>query len=250
MTNLELMICEAENSGEIDLDTRDIMLGILNESTAQARHAIQHSDRGKALIRDAQGYRTDSDNALKLGDKKKARELRKLADDYSDACDEEMRIADKIDPRAFADNAYRFGKVDLPGYRDMGRDVSKKNPWRGNSKREVRKPGYKDLDASQREKIKDIYDKINKSKMKKDKAQELKKEIDNMRLSPRKRKELNERIDNLSREHELNKEKRNDLLKNTRNTVKESVLEEIYEAELCGDITPEERAALIDYLND
>lgn len=31
---------------------------------------------------------------------------------------------------------------------------------------------------------------------------------------------------------------------------KESVLEEIYEAELCGDITPEERSALIDYLND
>ena len=43
MTNLELMICEAENSGEIDLDTRDIMLSILNESTAQARHAIQHT---------------------------------------------------------------------------------------------------------------------------------------------------------------------------------------------------------------
>ena len=34
MTKLELMICEAENNGEIDLDTRDIMLGILNESTA------------------------------------------------------------------------------------------------------------------------------------------------------------------------------------------------------------------------
>ena len=30
---------------------------------------------------------------------------------------------------------------------------------------------------------------------------------------------------------------------------KESVLEEIYEAELCGDITPEERQSLIDYMN-
>ena len=28
MTNLELMICEAENAGEIDLDTRDIMLDV------------------------------------------------------------------------------------------------------------------------------------------------------------------------------------------------------------------------------
>ena len=37
MTNLELMICEAENAGEIDLDTRDMMLSVLNESTAQAR---------------------------------------------------------------------------------------------------------------------------------------------------------------------------------------------------------------------
>ena len=31
--------------------------------------------------------------------------------------------------------------------------------------------------------------------------------------------------------------------------IKESVLEEIYEAELCGDITPEERMALIDYMD-
>ena len=39
MTNLELMICEAENAGEIDLGTRDMMLSILNESTAQARNS-------------------------------------------------------------------------------------------------------------------------------------------------------------------------------------------------------------------
>ena len=39
MTNLELMICEAENSGEIDLDTRDVMLGILNEATRQAKES-------------------------------------------------------------------------------------------------------------------------------------------------------------------------------------------------------------------
>ena len=35
----------------------------------------------------------------------------------------------------------------------------------------------------------------------------------------------------------------------TTNGLKESVLEEIYEAELCGDITPEERQSLIDYMN-
>ena len=31
MTNLELAICEAENAGEIDLDTRNELLGILSE---------------------------------------------------------------------------------------------------------------------------------------------------------------------------------------------------------------------------
>ena len=35
----------------------------------------------------------------------------------------------------------------------------------------------------------------------------------------------------------------------TTSGLKESVLEEIYEAELCGDITPEERISLIDYMN-
>ena len=37
--------------------------------------------------------------------------------------------------------------------------------------------------------------------------------------------------------------------RSTGKPVKESVLEEIYEAELCGDITPEERMALIDYMD-
>ena len=40
MTKLELIICEAENNGEIDLDTRDIMLGILNESTRYGKEAL------------------------------------------------------------------------------------------------------------------------------------------------------------------------------------------------------------------
>ena len=37
--------------------------------------------------------------------------------------------------------------------------------------------------------------------------------------------------------------------KNSGKVAKESVLEDIYEAELCGEITPEERMALIDYMN-
>lgn len=45
MTNLELMICEAENAGEIDLNTRDTMLGILNEATRQAKESSIFGDK-------------------------------------------------------------------------------------------------------------------------------------------------------------------------------------------------------------
>ena len=45
MTNLELAICEAENSGEIDLDTRDMMLGILTEATRQAKESEKFNIR-------------------------------------------------------------------------------------------------------------------------------------------------------------------------------------------------------------
>ena len=46
MTKLELAICEAENSGEIDLDTRDMMLSVLTEGqgTAQYRAAKRVGD--------------------------------------------------------------------------------------------------------------------------------------------------------------------------------------------------------------
>ena len=37
MTDLEYMICEAERCGEIDLDTRDEMIGIITESRASSR---------------------------------------------------------------------------------------------------------------------------------------------------------------------------------------------------------------------
>ena len=51
MTKLELAICEAENNGEIDLDTRDMMLSILNESTAQARQVKKLDDASRKLLR-------------------------------------------------------------------------------------------------------------------------------------------------------------------------------------------------------
>ena len=49
MTNLELVICEAENAGEIDLDTRDILLGILNESTALSTNTDRRDEELKKI---------------------------------------------------------------------------------------------------------------------------------------------------------------------------------------------------------
>ena len=272
MTNLELMICEAENAGEIDLDTRDMMRGIRNESTAQYRARHKADEENHKWCVELQKLDDMKRKFEAEGNKRMANATADKMREIKNKRDEAFHYANTVDPDDNARRSYIQGKHMVPTAKkysgkskdpnrmsryeriinhdiEIGKAYAKKNPWRGNSERDVRQPGYKDLDASQREKIKDIYDKINKSKMKKDKAQELKKELRKMILTGKKRNELNERIDKLSREHESNKEKRNDLLKNTRNTMKESVLEEIYESELNGKITDEERRLLIDYMD-
>ena len=190
MTNLELAICEAENAGEIDLDTRDMMLGILNESTAQARRSEQlihkieklRGDYGLCQYTTMNTPPTNSENRKKIKDSwNKQRELKKEIK----AAKAQLKT---IDPKERAFNALDSGRSasywrdDGKGIiddRKEGKKIASKNPWRGNSKREPEVKGkYK-----------------------------------------------------------------------TTSGLKESVLEEIYEAELCGDITPEERMALIDYMN-
>ena len=190
MTNLELAICEAENSGKIDLETRNMMLAVLNESTAQARNAKKLIDKierlrgeyGKSQYTAMSTLPTNSENRKKIKDSlSKQRELKKeikATRDQLKATDPKHRATDAMDN---GEEAAYWGDddSDFIDSRKKGKKITSKNPWRGNSYREPEVKGkYK-----------------------------------------------------------------------TSNGLKESVIEEIYEAELCGEITPEERAYLIDYMN-
>ena len=189
MTNLELAICEAENAGEIDLDTRDMMLDVLNESTAQAKTVEKVRkemrdlhDKELRLLEMKKKFEAEGNEKMAKAAEDKAREI-------NDKRCELFVKREKIDPKHLAGGASVAGKR-AARYKERnntmydyelrtGKESVSKNPWRGNSKRKERKPGrYK-----------------------------------------------------------------------TTSGLKESVLEEIYEAELCGDITPEERMALIDYMD-
>ena len=87
-----------------------------------------------------------------------------------------------------------------------------------------------------------------KKKHKADEAAKVREEINKTRLlSKKKRNALLTRIYDIEKDLEDAKAEYKVRYK-TGKGIKESVLEEIYEAELCGDITPEERMALIDYM--
>ena len=194
MTKLELAICEAENNGEIDLDTRDMMLSVLTEGQGTAQYrAVKRVGDEEDKIREkidrlekiAQSYANQGNTRMYVATKQKIPKL----------LDEIMKLNKKIveiDPYGHANSSKEFGSEagrNKAVEGDTERTLKSKmrgslaagmNEWRGNSKREPEVKGrYK-----------------------------------------------------------------------TTNGLKESVLEEIYEAELCGDITPEERMALIDYMED
>lgn len=94
---------------------------------------------------------------------------------------------------------------------------------------------------------KELGDLLNRMKPKYEQALKVKKEVAEVKLMmPSKRKDINNKLDTVIETYKKIEREYNQ----TTNVKQESVLEEIYEAELCGDITPEERAVLIDYLND
>ena len=94
---------------------------------------------------------------------------------------------------------------------------------------------------------KELGDLLNRMKSKYEQALNLKKEVAGVKLiMPSKRKDINNRLDAVINEYKKIEREYNQMA----NAKQESVLEEIYEAELSGDITQEERALLIDYLND
>ena len=68
MTNLELAICEAENAGEIDLDTRNELLFVLTEGTniEIMKHKLQTKELLKTSMRKIKRYiRTGNPKALR-----------------------------------------------------------------------------------------------------------------------------------------------------------------------------------------
>ena len=195
MTNLELMICEAENNGEIDLDTRDVMLSILNESTAEAREAeriYKEIKNKEELIRK---FEEIIKKSRKEDDFNKRHKIKKAAQEKIDKLTKEIgqlqqkvsKYSDAYLRKMHGDNAARMLKSDLYGSSKDDREY-----WAGSE--------------------------ISKG----------------MKVKKRK---------NNTKERTPGRYK-------TCSGLKESVLEEIYEAELCGDITPEERMALIDYMED
>ena len=191
MTKLELRICEAENMGEIDLDTRDMMLNVIGESTAQVRQAVKIDKQINEVYDKIQNLKNLRYKFKREGNQRMVDETDKKIKKLEKEEQELYKRRDRIDPGRHASVAKYLAQIASThnaksdhvlrdGFIDRGRASAKKNPWRGNSKREEREPGmYK-----------------------------------------------------------------------TTNGLKESVLEEIYEAELCGDITAEERMALIDYMSE
>ena len=181
MTNLELIICEAENAGEIDLNTRDIMLSILNEST--------------------------------------------------------LKAAPNGEPK-------RMSTAEYKNYMAQHEENTKKSKNQTNQKGSDQSYDAEVLD--------DRTSNLIKKKYRADEAAKVREEINKTRLlSKKKRNALLARIDALEKGLEDAKTEYKDYMKSDKRPVlkKESVLEEIYEAELCGDITPEERMALIDYMD-
>ena len=177
MTKLELMICEAENAGEIDLDTRDTMLGILNESTLKAEPV---------------------------------------------------------------DGPRRMSTEEYKKYMSQHEENIKKRKNQSNQRGSGQSYDAEILD--------DITGNLIKKKHKADEAAKVREEINKTRLlSKKKRNALLTRIYDIEKDLEDAKAEYKVRYK-TGKGIKESVLEEIYEAELCGDITPEERMALIDYM--
>ena len=191
MTKLELMICEAENNGEIDLDTRDQMLGILNESTRYGREATSIIKRLETL--DAKSSKL-YDITRRLEEEGKNNAARK-SQEQLDKVEEEIatlkKKLKKVDPSVSV--------VDHGGYKSIETSLT------------VGKGAKVD-------------------------------DYDGRRLGKNLTKHSNFR--------NYKEDNRKSGMYKTCKGLKESVLEEIYEAELCGDITSEERAALIDYMED
>ena len=155
---------------------------------------------------------------------------RKLSDDFWQAFKRYDDLREALQDRGYTAPAEKTGKY-LPG------NIDDDTKARLNTLREKKR----------KKAMAELSELMDTMKLKYHDAVGLKKTISNTKLMlPSKRRELNARLDKIISKYDKAKAEYDRLA-----SIKyESVLEEIYEAELCGDITPEERMALIDYMDD
>ena len=167
MTRLELAICEAENNGDIDIYTRDMMLDIINESTAQSRRVSRMEEKMNKLMEKMTALEKMRKKYIADGDNSKVDIVDKQIDKLRFQLNTIRRDQHKIDPTYSALASYSSGKsaakaiADMKKYKNdpstrgtaerlrddanfwanVGHAHAKENPLRGNSKREVERAG-------------------------------------------------------------------------------------------------------------
>ena len=209
MTRLELAIYEAENNGDIDIYTRDMMLDIINESADDVKKLVDRYHDIERQIEDVKRGKSSSDNYLSL-----KRELSDLERDI----EKEVSIYKK-------ELAAKKGAPEKSG---MYKNVK--------------------CDDSDRKLMADMR-KINQAlTVVKQTRKKLEAEVAKGKMVGS-RHVMRSKLDNMERDLKSGRKDGINRMKAKLRTAKESVLEDIYEAELNGEITPAERQSLIDYMN-
>lgn len=225
MSFLELAICEAENNGEIDLDTRDNLLTVLTEGSINPLKKFVERIRA---IRETKPDEYDGPEEIKKYIDKNGEDLIAAAK-LLEREPEKLRkseISWSVGVILSSIGALVFG---------MAKPAFCMVPIVGTLLMIVISIIYMVIiyvRANADTKVSNDLSKIRASL----------KKIDSSKLPDNYKKKISKvvtAIDDAETE-----------ISSRIKVQKESVLEEIYEAELCGDITPEERSALIDYLND
>ena len=280
MTNLELMICEAENAGEIDLDTRDTMLGILCEngvSTNNREKIREITSNIRKLRADIKKYEEEGNPEMA---KKASSEIKKLSAKRrlltmgrNSVSNEEAKNI----MNANGDILKRINNCKNTTSIDKFEDEVKEESSFDTIFDKITEIGTLNESTAQarqstelRKRISQLYAQIEKLenqqwkyewKNDKEMADKLEREISRLEKEADRLSEKAAKIDrygNADSSYYYGRKKNIDKgraaasenpYRSTGKCTKESVLEEIYEAELCGDITPEERMTLIDYMD-
>ena len=213
MTRLELAICEAENNGDIDIYTRDMMLDIINESADEESTEVANRRDIRRVVNKCSVLFRKREELIKLW-KKQRDQIDKLKEEYDDEGRKKAHELEKYGKSFRSRFDRKTGdrmKTDLNNYNKRAYNkiniLEKEYSAIGSQMKEVEKEYWSTLDSLPSGK----YFRGEASKI------------------------LASQGELIGGPHEM--------------VAKESVLEDIYEAELNGEITPEERQSLIDYMN-